>query len=124
MTHLQIAGLHKRFGEHTALHGVDIDLPAGAFLVLLGPSGCGKTTTLRILAGLESPTRGTIRIGDRVVVDTAAGIEVPAAKRGLGMVFQSYALWPHMTVRGNIEWPLRVAGWTRADRARRIGEVL
>lgn len=72
MTHLQIAGLHKRFGEHTALHGVDIDLPAGAFLVLLGPSGCGKTTTLRILAGLESPTRGTIRIGDRVVVDTAA----------------------------------------------------
>ena len=124
MTHIAIDRLGKRFGDHIALHEVDIDLPSGAFLVLLGPSGCGKTTTLRILAGLEQPSSGAVRIGDRVVVDVEAGIEIPADRRGLGMVFQSYALWPHMSVRSNIDWPLRVAGWNRADRERRIDEVL
>lgn len=124
MTGIAITGLGKRFGAHTALRDVSIDLPAGAFLVLLGPSGCGKTTTLRILAGLEQAGSGVIRIGERTVVDVANGIEISADKRGLGMVFQSYALWPHMTVRGNIDWPLRVAGWKRTDRDRRIKEVL
>lgn len=124
MTSIVIKGLGKRFGDHTALREVDIDLPAGAFLVLLGPSGCGKTTTLRILAGLERAGSGVIRVGERTVVDVANGIEVPADKRGLGMVFQSYALWPHMTVRANVDWPLRVARWKRADRDKRIAEVL
>ncbi|MGW0158167.1 ABC transporter ATP-binding protein [Mycobacterium sp. NPDC003323] len=124
MTGITINGLGKRFGTHVALRDVDIDLPGGAFLVLLGPSGCGKTTTLRILAGLEQAGSGVIRVGERTVVDVENGIEVPADKRGLGMVFQSYALWPHMTVRGNIDWPLRVAGWKRAEREQRIEEVL
>lgn len=124
MTRIVLTRLQKRFGERVALHGVDIDLPAGAFLVLLGPSGCGKTTTLRMLAGLERPSGGSIRFGDRVVSDADAGVDIPADKRGLGMVFQSYALWPHMSVRANVEWPLRVAGWKRVDRERRVQEVL
>ncbi|MGV0743786.1 ABC transporter ATP-binding protein [Mycolicibacterium sp. XJ870] len=124
MTRILLDRLGKRFGERIALHGIDIELPAGAFLVLLGPSGCGKTTTLRMLAGLEQPTSGSIRFGDRVIVDVDAGIDVPADRRGLGMVFQSYALWPHMTVRANVEWPLRVAGWSRAERESRVEEVL
>ena len=124
MTRIVLNRLEKRFGDRIALHGIDIDLPSGAFLVLLGPSGCGKTTTLRMLAGLEQPTGGSIRIGDQVVADVSAGIDVPADKRGLGMVFQSYALWPHMSVRANVEWPLRVAGWSRDKRAQRVEEVL
>ncbi|CAN5189385.1 ABC transporter ATP-binding protein [soil metagenome] len=124
MSRIVLDRLGKRFGDRIALHGIDIDLPSGAFLVLLGPSGCGKTTTLRILAGLEQPTSGSIRIGEQTVVDVAGGIDVPADRRGLGMVFQSYALWPHMTVRANVEWPLRVARWNRAEREKRVDDVL
>ena len=124
MTTLALDGLGKRFGAAPVVDDLSIAVPAGAFLVLLGPSGCGKTTTLRMLAGLEDPTAGRIRIGDRVVADVDAGVLVPAQKRGIGMVFQSYALWPHMTVRQNVEWPLTVAGWSRADRAARVAEVL
>ncbi|PWD50254.1 ABC transporter ATP-binding protein [Serinibacter arcticus] len=124
MTRIVLDGLGKRFGDQPALHDVDLDLPDGAFVVLLGPSGCGKSTTLRILAGLEDPTSGRVLFGDRVVADGDRGDVVPAKDRGLGMVFQSYALWPHMTVRTNIDWPLRVAGWSTADRTARVDEVL
>ncbi|MGW2095095.1 ABC transporter ATP-binding protein [Promicromonospora sukumoe] len=124
MTTISIQGLGKRFGSSTAVRDVSLEVPSGAFVVLLGPSGCGKTTTLRMLAGLEEPTSGTIRFGDRVVADGDRGYSLPAEKRSLGMVFQSYALWPHMTVRQNIEWPLTVAGWSRADRAARVEQVL
>ncbi len=127
MTAVPIAldGLAKRFGSGpAAVDDLSIDLPAGAFLVLLGPSGCGKTTTLRMIAGLEEPTGGRIRFGDRVIADGATGALVPAERRGIGMVFQSYALWPHMTVRGNVEWPLTVAKWGAADRRARTDEVL
>jgi len=122
---ITIDRLAKRFGSGpAAVDELSIDLPAGAFLVLLGPSGCGKTTTLRMLAGLEDPTGGRIRFGDRVIADGDAGTLVPAERRGIGMVFQSYALWPHMTVRGNVEWPLTVAKWGAADRRARADEVL
>ncbi|OZC58582.1 ABC transporter ATP-binding protein [Rhodococcus sp. RS1C4] len=124
MTRIVLDRLTKRFGDHTALHGIDVDLPDGSFLVLLGPSGCGKTTTLRMLAGLEQPSSGTITFGDVVVSDPAKGIDLSADRRRLGMVFQSYALWPHMSVRANVEWPLQVAGWSREDRVGRIDEVL
>ncbi|GMA32062.1 ATP-binding cassette domain-containing protein [Litorihabitans aurantiacus] len=124
MTRLILDGLGKRFGAHAALADVDLDLPDGAFVVLLGPSGCGKSTTLRILAGLEQPTSGRVLFGDTVVADGERGEVVPAKDRGLGMVFQSYALWPHMSVRSNIDWPLRVAGWSAADRTARVAEVL
>ena len=122
MSAITLEGLSKSFGDHAAVRGIDLDIPDGSFIVLLGPSGCGKTTTLRMLAGLEDPTSGRIRFGDRVVADAASS--VPSAKRGLGMVFQSYALWPHMRVRTNIDWPLRVAGWSAPERAARVSEVL
>jgi iron(III) transport system ATP-binding protein len=124
MTRIILDNLGKTFGDQTALHEVSLEFPSGSFVVLLGPSGCGKTTTLRMLAGLEDPSRGTIAFGDRVVANGNTGASVPAEKRGLGMVFQSYALWPHMSVRTNIDWPLRVAGWSAADRKTRLDEVL
>ncbi|RGE19385.1 ABC transporter ATP-binding protein [Leucobacter sp. wl10] len=124
MTALTLDRLGKRFGDHDAVRELSLQIPSGAFLVLLGPSGCGKSTTLRMVAGLEDPTSGTIAFGDRIVADGARGRSVPPSKRGLGMVFQSYALWPHMTVRQNVAWPLAVAGWSRRDRDARVGEVL
>ncbi|MEI7298272.1 ABC transporter ATP-binding protein [Paraburkholderia tropica] len=90
-----------------AINGLDLVVPEGEFFVLLGPSGCGKTTTLRCVAGLESPDAGTISIGDEVVVDSGSGVLVPTHRRDIGMVFQSYALWPHMTVAENVAYPVR-----------------
>ncbi len=124
MSAITLDHLGKTFGSQSAVDDVTLEIPDGAFVVLLGPSGCGKTTTLRMLAGLEEPTSGSIRFGERTVADPAAGVAVPSAQRGLGMVFQSYALWPHMRVRQNIDWPLRIAGWPGAERAKRVAEVL
>ncbi len=121
---LTITDLRKDFGETAAVDGVSIDVPAGSFLVLLGPSGCGKTTTLRMLAGLENPTGGEIRFGDRVIARGDGTEIVPPAEREAGLVFQSYALWPHKTVRQNIAWPLTVARWSKADRRARSEQVL
>ncbi|MFP7834400.1 ABC transporter ATP-binding protein [Marisediminicola sp. LYQ134] len=123
-TTLTLAGIGKTFGDAAAVSDVDLDIPAGSFVVLLGPSGCGKTTTLRMLAGLENPTTGSIRFGERTVADGDAGTFMPPGRRGAGLVFQSYALWPHMSVRANVEWPLQVAKWSKADRAARVDEVL
>ena len=95
---------------------VSFDLPEGTFFTLLGPSGCGKTTTLRCVAGLERPDAGAIAVGDRVLFDSARGTAVPLNERGIGMVFQSYAIWPHMTVFENIAFPLRVAKGQRLPR--------
>jgi iron(III) transport system ATP-binding protein len=95
---------------------VSFDLPDGTFFTLLGPSGCGKTTTLRCVAGLERPDAGVIAVGDRVLFDSARGVAVPLNERGIGMVFQSYAIWPHMTVFENIAFPLRVAKGKRRTR--------
>ena len=92
-----------------AVDGINIGIGTGKLITLLGPSGCGKTTTLRCLAGLERPDAGKIVIADETVCDTARGIFVPPSDRGIGMVFQSYAIWPHMTVFENVAFPLRVA---------------
>jgi iron(III) transport system ATP-binding protein len=100
----------------TAIDNLDLEIEEGEFLVLLGPSGCGKTTTLRCIAGLETAEEGSISFGDRTVFDAASGTNVPPNKRNLGMVFQSYALWPHMTVRKNIGYPLRTRG-IKGDKA-------
>lgn len=94
-------------GVVDAVKGVTIDVKAGEFYTLLGPSGCGKTTTLRCLAGLERPTGGRISIGNTLVHDTDQGVSVPTHKRDIGMVFQSYAIWPHLTVFENVAFPLR-----------------
>ncbi len=105
---LLIERLEKRFGAgRPAVDGVSFDVPAGEIVVLLGPSGCGKTTTLRCVAGLEHPTGGRISIGGRIVSDPARGLLVSPRERDIGMVFQSYAVWPHMTVRQNVAYPLK-----------------
>jgi iron(III) transport system ATP-binding protein len=121
---IAIKSLTKRFGGNTAVDNVNISVPHGSFLVLVGPSGCGKSTLLRMLAGLEPPTEGEIAFGDTIVSSGGSGVVTNAAARDAGLVFQSYALWPHKTVEGNIDWPLKVAGWSRKDRAERIDEVL
>jgi iron(III) transport system ATP-binding protein len=121
---ISIRNLSKRFDDVTAVSDVNISVPDGSFLVLVGPSGCGKSTLLRMLAGLEPPSEGEIVFGGKVVSSGSKGVIFSAASRNAGMVFQSYALWPHKTVEGNIDWPLKVAGWTRQDRAQRIEEVL
>jgi iron(III) transport system ATP-binding protein len=105
---LLIEDLAKRFGVgRPAVDGVSFDVPAGEIVVLLGPSGCGKTTTLRCVAGLEHPTGGRISIGNRIVSDPGRGVLVSPRERDIGMVFQSYAVWPHMTVRQNVAYPLK-----------------
>ncbi|WP_066952531.1 ABC transporter ATP-binding protein [Streptomyces lushanensis] len=91
-----------------AVDGVDFDVRDGELFTLLGPSGCGKTTTLRSIAGLEQPTAGRVRLGDRVLFDAARGVNLRANRRGFGMVFQSYAIWPHMSVFKNVSFPLDV----------------
>ncbi|MFO1086210.1 MAG: ABC transporter ATP-binding protein [Reyranellaceae bacterium] len=105
---LLIEGLVKRFATgKPAVDGVSFEVPAGEIVVLLGPSGCGKTTTLRCVAGLEHPTGGRISIGGRVVSEPERGLLVSPRERDIGMVFQSYAVWPHMTVRQNVAYPLK-----------------
>jgi iron(III) transport system ATP-binding protein len=111
---LTVRGLTKIYiNRYDTLAGgvrdIDFSLPPGTFFTLLGPSGCGKTTTLRCVAGLERPDTGFITLGERVLFDGERGIAVPMNQRGIGMVFQSYAIWPHMTVFENIAFPLRVA---------------
>ena len=121
---LELKNLTKSFGDFAAVKQVSLSVPDGAFLVLLGPSGCGKTTLLRMLAGLELPTSGQIVFDGQTVSDGDRQWQVDPAKRNSGLVFQSYALWPHMTVRGNVDWPLKVAGMDTAARTRRVDEVL
>src|SRR5271154_1467458 len=117
MASVTFDNVRKTWGETVAIPGFDLAIRSGEFVSLLGPSGCGKTTTLRMLAGLEFPTSGTIRFGDRVVNDVAP------AKRNIAMVFQSYALYPHMTVAENIAYPLRKRGVPKAERPERVAAV-
>jgi iron(III) transport system ATP-binding protein len=105
---VEIEHLSKRFGTETAVDDVTLTVAGGEFVTLLGPSGCGKTTTLRCIAGLERPDAGEIRIGGEVVASPARGIYLYPEQRNIGMVFQSYAVWPHMTVFDNVAYGLRV----------------
>jgi iron(III) transport system ATP-binding protein len=122
---LEVTDLRKQFAiGRPAIDGVSFAVPAGEIVVLLGPSGCGKTTTLRCVAGLEHPTDGEISIGGRVVSSPGRGILVPPRSRDLGMVFQSYAVWPHMTVRQNVVYPLKHRKLSRSEAAAKVEEVL
>ena len=122
---LDVTDLRKQFSiGRPAVDGLSFAVPAGEIVVLLGPSGCGKTTTLRCVAGLEHPTAGTISIAGRVVSSPAHGILLPPRLRDIGMVFQSYAVWPHMTVRQNVAYPLKHRKIGRADAGRKVDEVL
>ena len=125
---VSVHGLTKSFGrpgnEIHVLRNVDLEVADGELLVLLGPSGCGKTTLLRSLVGLERPDSGRIHIGGSCVLDTARGVFVQPNRRDVGMVFQNYALWPHMKVRKNVAYPLQSRGHSAALKGGRVEEVL
>ena len=113
MAQLSVSKLRKEFGPIRAVDDIDFEIPDGELISFLGPSGCGKTTTLRMVAGLETPTAGEIRIGDTAVFSERP--IVPPERRNIGMVFQSYAIWPHMTVFENVAYPLRLRRMSRGD---------
>ena len=121
---IEVRDLVVRYGAVTAVRGVSFTIAAGEHLTLLGPSGCGKTTTLRAIAGLERPTSGQIAIGGIPVFSTRPSVNVPAERRGLSMVFQSYAIWPHMSVFDNVAYGLRVRKRPDAEVTTRVREAL
>jgi iron(III) transport system ATP-binding protein len=122
---LSVTRLRKVFaGVIAAVDDVSFDIAPGEIVVLLGPSGCGKTTTLRCVAGLEHPTSGTIAIGGAIVSDPTRGMLLPPRQRNIGMVFQSYAVWPHMTVWQNVAYPLRHRRVARGEIGRKMAKVL
>src|SRR5207342_66151 len=118
MAFLVLDKLTKRYGDHVAVDALSLSVEKGEFVSLLGPSGCGKTTTLQMIAGFVEPTGGAIRLEGRDL------LAVKPAKRGLGIVFQSYALFPHMTVSENVAFGLEMQGVAAAERTRRVGETL
>src|SRR5688572_28926748 len=117
MAEVVLSQVAKRFGDVTVIDGLDLEIADREFMVLVGPSGCGKTTALRMIAGLEEVSGGTISIGGRPVND------LPPKDRDIAMVFQSYALYPHMTVRGNLEFGLKMRGIAREETNRRVGDA-
>ncbi|EPX84860.1 ABC-type spermidine/putrescine transport system, ATPase component [Rubellimicrobium thermophilum DSM 16684] len=118
MNDLALRSLTKRYGPAAAVDGVTLDIPGGRFICLLGPSGCGKTTLLRLIAGLETPTEGRILVGGEDITDR------PTHRRDFGMVFQSLALFPHLSVGDNVAYPLAIRGRPKAERDRRAAELL
>ena len=122
--HIEISGLEIYYGSVPAVRGVSFNVLPGEQLTLLGPSGCGKTTTLRAIAGLEQPTAGEIRIDGNIVYSSEARINLRAEKRGLSMVFQSYAIWPHMTVFENVAYGLRVRRTDAAELTEKVHQAL
>src|ERR1700726_35290 len=121
--HIEADGLQLHYGGVPAVRGVSFNVMPGEQLTLLCPSGCGKTTTLRAVAGLEQPTAGEIRIDGAPVYSSERGINIRAEKRGLSMVFQSYAIWPHMTVFENVAYGLRVRGEGREEISRKVDDA-
>jgi ABC-type Fe3+/spermidine/putrescine transport system ATPase subunit len=123
---VRLAGLWKTYpgGANPAVKDLSLDVLDGEILTLLGPSGCGKTTTLRMVAGLETPDAGDIFFGDQAVVMTSRQISLPPNKRNVGMVFQSYAIWPHMTVAENVAFPLKARRFPRTEIKERVHRVL
>jgi len=118
-----VQNLVKRYGDLAVVHGISFEVGRGEFVSLLGPSGCGKTTTLRCIAGLEDADGGVIRIADEVVSAPDRGVLVPAHDRHLGMVFQSYAIWPHMSVAQNVGFPLTIRKVSAAEVARQVDDA-
>ncbi|MEZ5866300.1 MAG: ABC transporter ATP-binding protein, partial [Geminicoccaceae bacterium] len=117
MGSIRLEQVNKTFGNVTVIPSVDLDIDDGEFVVFVGPSGCGKSTLLRLIAGLEDTT------GGRILIDGQDATDTPPARRGLAMVFQSYALYPHMSVRKNIAFPLRMAKMDKAEQDRRIEQA-
>src|ERR1700731_4829717 len=124
MPEITVQGLSKTFGRERALNDVSFSVRDKEFLTLLGPSGCGKTTTLMSIAGFQRPDAGTITCGDRTFFDSRGKVFLEAQDRNLGMVFQSYAIWPHLTVFGNVAFPLRIRRMRKEALRRRVTETL
>ena len=122
MSRLKLRGVSRRFGDFLAVDNVDLELQSGEFVSLLGPSGCGKTTTLRMIAGFVDPTLGTIEMNDQVLSSPAGS--VPPDRRQMSMIFQSYAIWPNMTVEQNVAFGLELRRIPNAEVKRRVGEML
>jgi ABC-type Fe3+/spermidine/putrescine transport system ATPase subunit len=124
MSFLRIENLYKTFDRVVAVNRINLEIQEGEFFTLLGSSGCGKTTTLRMVGGLEKPDGGAIYLGDRCLASYERGVFIKPEKRNMGMVFQSYALWPHMTVFENVSYPLKLRRVSRADIRAKVAEVL
>ena len=124
MPDVKVSHLNKQFGDNIVLDDVDFTIRDGEFFTLLGPSGCGKSTTLNCIAGLEEPTSGAIAVGDATFVDTSRKVFVPPEGRNLGMVFQSYALWPHKTIADNLAMPLQIRRIGKDEQRRLIDDAL
>jgi multiple sugar transport system ATP-binding protein len=124
LSRIVLKDIAKSYGDIPAVRNLSLEVEEGQFLTLLGPSGCGKTTTLRVIAGLEEPDNGEVWIGDRILNSRAKGVYVSPENRGLGMIFQSYALWPHMTVGKNISLGLEQKKLSKAEIRERIRAVL
>ena len=124
MSFLRIQNLHKKFDRVVAVERMNLEIAEGEFFTLLGSSGCGKTTTLRLVGGLEKPDGGEIHLGGRCLVSSERKLFVKPEKREMGMVFQSYALWPHMTVFENVVYPLRLRGVKGREAERKVADVL
>ena len=124
MPRIELINVTKRWGNFVAINHLNMVIEDREFITLLGPSGCGKTTTLRMIAGLETPTEGKIIIGDKVVFDSENGINLSPAKRDIGFLFQNYALWPHMTVYKNITFGLENLKWPKDQIEQRANEVM
>ncbi|KYH31745.1 ABC transporter ATP-binding protein [Neomoorella mulderi] len=124
MAQLVLEGVSKNFGRTPVLEGLSLEVAKGEFLSFLGPSGCGKTTALRLIAGLLEPDTGSIAIGGRCVCQAGRGYSLPPEERQVGMVFQSYALWPHMRIRENVAYPLKLKGYPRKEIEERVQKML
>jgi len=124
MGQIRLSGIVKSYGKEVVVKNLDLTVQPGEFLTILGPSGCGKTTTLRMIAGLEEPDEGDIQLGDRVVFSRSTGVVLPPEVRGLGLIFQSYALWPHMTVSKNITLALKEQKLSKSEIAARLENAL
>src|SRR5438270_8220998 len=120
MSKLALRGIAKRFGAVVAVDGIDLELQSGEFVSLLGPSGCGKTTTLRMIAGFEDPSAGTIEMDGRLLSSPSGSL--PPERRQMSMIFQSYAIWPNMTVEQNVAFGLELRRLPAADIRRRVRE--
>ena len=124
MEEIRLSGVAKSYGRAAAVRDLELTVERGEFLTILGPSGCGKTTTLRVIAGLEDPDAGEVKLGSRVVFSRDQGILVPPEQRNLGLIFQSYALWPHMTVARNITLALKERRMPAEEIRRRLDDAL
>ena len=121
---IRVEDVSKSYGSRSILNNLSLTIKKGECFTLLGPSGCGKTVLLRLIAGFESPDAGRIYLDDTLVTDPAAQVEVPPENRGIGLVFQDYAVWPHMTVFDNVGYPLKIAKRPKEEIRERVMEMV